>query len=144
VSQEWTVFVDYEPKVTRQAIRTQSKIHVSYTQHQAQPQPQSDVFFDCEVPLLWLRPRCDMWRRAGRYFEGDILTDGLSQHCNSKALHVFGAKAVIELGCRSKAVVNILPSDCSVKSFNLSMALVLERWYSRRQDRYMVFTRAKE
>jgi hypothetical protein len=56
-----------------------------------------------------------------------MLTNGLPKRCNSKALDDFGAEAVIELGWCSKAVVNIVPSESSLKSFSVGMALMLER-----------------
>jgi len=89
--------------------------------------PKSDVFFDHGVPLLWLRPWCDIWRRAERCFQGDILIYGLPQRWNSKALDEFGAAAVIELGWCSKAVVNVVPLKGSLKGYSVDMALVLER-----------------
>jgi hypothetical protein len=79
------------------------------------------------VLLLWLWPRCDIRRRAGRYLQGDILTNGLPQHCDSKALDDFSAEAVIQLGWRGKAVANIAPLESSLKSFIVGMVLVLER-----------------
>jgi hypothetical protein len=73
---------------------------------------------------------CDfgvIWRRAERCLQGDILTYGLPQRCNSKALDDFGTEAMIELGWCSEAVVNVVPSKNSLKGYSVDIAHMLER-----------------